>query len=124
LLLVRQTDCRLQLTATPAKRLPDPRGPTKITHPLVTLLRQRLYGLCQGYEDLNDHDRLRTDEAWQSAVEQDSDWASASTLCQWENEARRRAAWLVHQWRVRFLLARSYPHQELFATVVGRMASR
>lgn len=63
LLLLRQVDRRLPLPARLAKRLPDSRDPTRVMHPLVTLLRQRLYGLCQGYEELNDHDRLRTDVA-------------------------------------------------------------
>lgn len=105
LVLLRQADRRLKLTTTLAKRLGDPRDPTKVIHPLVTLLRQRIYGLCQGYEDLNDHDRLRTDVALQTAVEQDTDLASASTLCRWENGADRQAAWLVHQWWVEQFIA-------------------
>jgi hypothetical protein len=114
LVLLRQTDRRLKLTATLAKRLPDPRDPTKVIHPLVTLLRQRIYGLCQGYEDLNDHDRLRTDVALQTAVEQDTDLASASTLCRWENGADRQAAWLVHQWWVeQFITSHARPPAEL-----------
>ncbi len=32
-----------------------------LTHPLVDLLKQRIFGLCLGYEDLNDHDTLRSD---------------------------------------------------------------
>jgi hypothetical protein len=114
LVLVRQADRRLKLTATLAKRLGDPRDPTKVVHPLVTLLRQRIYGLCQGYEDLNDHDRLRTDVALQTAVEQDTDLASASTLCRWENGADRRAAWLVHQWWIeQFIASHATPPAEL-----------
>ncbi len=114
LLLVRQADRHLKLTATLAKRLSDPRDPAKITHPLVTLLRQRIYGLCQGYEDLNDHDRLRTDVALQTAVEQDEDLASASTLCRWENEASRQAAWTVHAWWVeQFIASHATPPTEL-----------
>jgi hypothetical protein len=105
LLLVRQADRKLKLTAALAKRLPDARDPSKLTHPLVTLLRQRIYGLCQGYEDLNDHDRLRTDVALQTAVEQDEELASASTLCRWENEASRQAAWTVHQWWIEQFIA-------------------
>jgi hypothetical protein len=95
LVLLRQVDRRRKLTATLAKRLPDPHDPTKVTHPLVTLLRQRIYGLCQGDEDLNDHDRLRTDVALQPAVEQADELASVSTLCRWENDASRWAAWRV-----------------------------
>ena len=32
-----------------------------IEHTVEELLGQRIYGLCLGYEDLNDHDQLRTD---------------------------------------------------------------
>ena len=39
----------------------DYRDAEKTEHPLVDLLRQRIYGLCCGYEDLNDHDRPRSD---------------------------------------------------------------
>ena len=32
-----------------------------IEHPVEDLVAQRVYGLCLGYEDLNDHDQLRAD---------------------------------------------------------------
>lgn len=39
----------------------DHRDPELIEHELLELLRQRIYGLALGYEDLNDHDRLSAD---------------------------------------------------------------
>ncbi len=33
------------------------------------MLRQRVYGMAQGWEDLNDHGALRCDVAMQTAVE-------------------------------------------------------
>ncbi len=36
------------------------------------MLRQRVYGLAQGYEDLNDHERLRKNLALQTATDRDS----------------------------------------------------
>ena len=39
----------------------DHRDPDSIEHSLEELLRQRVYGLALGYEDLNDHDRLAHD---------------------------------------------------------------
>ncbi len=39
----------------------DNRDQEKITHSLGALLKQRIFGICQGYEDLNDHERLRED---------------------------------------------------------------
>ena len=113
-LLVRQADRRLKLTATLARRLPELRCPGKVEHALGTLLRQRIYGLCQGYEDLNDHDRLRSDVALQTAVEQDRDLASASTLCRWETGVDRQAAWIVHELLLeQFIASHREPPSEL-----------
>lgn len=39
----------------------DLRNPELIVHGLKALITQRVFGLCQGYEDLNDHDRWRRD---------------------------------------------------------------
>ena len=35
---------------------------------------QRIYGLCLGYEDLNDHDQLRTDPMLAVAVNKADPW--------------------------------------------------
>ena len=40
----------------------DHRNPELIEHPLESLIKQRVYGIALGYEDLNDHDTLRHDE--------------------------------------------------------------
>ena len=45
----------------------DYRDPDLIEHSVLELLRQRVYGLGLGYEDLNDHDRLCTDPLLASA---------------------------------------------------------
>ncbi len=39
----------------------DARDPSRIEHDLASLVAQRIYGLALGYEDLNDHDHLRSD---------------------------------------------------------------
>src|SRR5215207_7202086 len=69
LLLLRQADRRLGLLKALDAALPDPRDPLYITHRQVDLLRQRVYGIAQGYEDLNDHGTLRHDLVWQTAEE-------------------------------------------------------
>jgi hypothetical protein len=112
--LLRQTDRRLGLTKALAKVLPDPRDPERIEHPLLALVRQRLYGLAQGYEDLNDHDTLRHDLAWQTAVERDRPLASSPTLCRLENRANRQVAWAVHEVIVeQFIASFAQPPTEL-----------
>ena len=97
LMLLRQVDRRLGLTKGLAKLLPDQRDPDRIEHSLESMLRQRIYGLALGYEDLNDQDSLRKDLLWQSAAERDEELASGSTLCRMENRAGRKEAWLMHQ---------------------------
>ena len=114
IMLLRQTDRRLGLTKALAKVLPDPRAPERIEHPLLSLVRQRIYGLAQGYEDLNDHDTLRHDLAWQTAVERDQPLASSPTLCRLENRADRQVAWAVHAVIVdQFIAAFAQPPTEL-----------
>lgn len=95
-MLLREADRRLGLTCALDVALPDPRDPDLITHEQIDLLRQRIYGLALGYEDLNDHDTLRHDLAWQSAVERDEALGSSPTLCRLEARASRRSAVAMH----------------------------
>jgi len=97
LLLVREIDRRLKLTERVAKVLHDPRDPDLITHPLVDLLRQRVYGIVHGYEDLNDHERLREDVLLQSVLDRKAALGSAPTLCRMENRALRAEMWALHR---------------------------
>ena len=39
----------------------DLRRSDRVEHSVSELVRQRVYGIALGYEDLNDHDRLRQD---------------------------------------------------------------
>ena len=85
LMLLRRTDERIGLTRAVAAVFSDPRDPARITHRLRDLLAQRLYGLCCGYEDLNDHKTLRDDVLMQTAVGRDEPLASAPTFSRLEN---------------------------------------
>jgi len=96
-LLLQQVDQRLGLGRAIAGVIGDPRRQASCQHDLLSLLRQRLYGLALGYEDLNDHQTLRNDLALQTAVKRDTALASASTLCRWENRADRVTAWRLHE---------------------------
>ena len=49
------------------------------------MIRQRIYGIALGYEDLNDHNELRHDALMQLAVECEQELASSPTLCRMEN---------------------------------------
>ena len=61
LLLLRQIDEGLGISRTLASCFHDHRDPRFTEHSLRELLAQRLLGVAAGYEDLNDHDRLRLD---------------------------------------------------------------
>jgi hypothetical protein len=89
LMPLRQLDRRLGLSKAVARVLSDPRDPDRITHTLHDLVAQRLYGLCCGYEDLNDHDRLRYDPLLQTAVGKVTELASSPTLSRLEIRATR-----------------------------------
>lgn len=97
LLLLRQVERRLGLLKQVAPVLPDPRSPLRVRHTTEQMLRQRAFGLCQGYEDLNDHDRLKNDLALQTALDKDLAGASSPTLCRFENRADRNAAVAIHR---------------------------
>jgi hypothetical protein len=60
-LLLRQTDQYLNLLPRLATCFLDGRNPEQIEHSILEMLSQRVYGLALGYEDLNDHEQLRTD---------------------------------------------------------------
>jgi len=62
-LLIREIDKKIGFTKKLAKIIPDQRQQSYITHDMVSLLKQRIYGLILGYEDLNDHEILRKDAA-------------------------------------------------------------
>ncbi|MFQ6024372.1 MAG: IS1380 family transposase [Acidiferrobacterales bacterium] len=96
-LLLRQADRLLGLSEAITRALTDPRRQASCHHDLKSLLRQRLYAIALGYEDLNDHEALRQDVALQTAVERDRFLASASTLCRFENRADRESAWRLHE---------------------------
>lgn len=96
-LLLRQIDRRLKLTNRLARLLKDPRDQQRCDHTMEQMLRQRVYGLALGYEDLNDHDELRHDLGLQTSVDRLKPLASSPTLCRFENRADREAARMAHQ---------------------------
>src|SRR4051795_3741165 len=59
--LLRQTDKRLNLLPRLAECFLDGRNQKQVEHPIEEMLAQRVYGLALGYEDVNDHEQLRTD---------------------------------------------------------------
>jgi hypothetical protein len=60
-LLLREVERRINLLGRLGGCFRDGRSPLFIRHPLSQMLSQRIYGLALGYEDLNDHEQLRSD---------------------------------------------------------------
>ena len=60
-LLLRELESKVGIIEQFAACFDDFRDAEKIDHTVVELLRQRIFGLALGYEDLNDHEQLRHD---------------------------------------------------------------
>ena len=60
-LLLHRTEQKTGILRQFARCFRDYRNPERIDHSVPELVRQRVYGLALGYEDLNDHDQLRGD---------------------------------------------------------------
>lgn len=60
-LLLREVEAATGLLASLATCFDDHRDPELIEHTVEALVKQRVFALALGYEDLNDHDQLRAD---------------------------------------------------------------
>lgn len=97
LLLLREVDKQHRLTRRLAAVLHDPRAPEQVRHKLDTLVRQRVFGVAAGYEDFNDHEALRYDQALQTSLGEEDTLAGKSTLCRVEQNADRQAIVKAHE---------------------------
>lgn len=68
LLLIQQVDQHYRISERIAACFTDHREASRVDHTIQEMVSQRLYGLVQGYEDLNDHDVLRHDPMLAIAV--------------------------------------------------------
>lgn len=82
-MLLPQADRPSGLMASVCRRLVDEHQRGKIEHGFVDLVRQRVYSLALGYEDLNDH----ADLPMLPAADRDRALASPSTLSRFKNTA-------------------------------------
>lgn len=80
--LLREVDKRTGISERLAGCFRDYRQQERIEHSVLSMIRQRICGVALGYEDLNDHDRLRHDVVMGvlSEKEQDKPIAGKSTL--------------------------------------------
>jgi len=93
-LLLREIGRKTGLFEALAGAIPDPRNPVFVIHDQPSMIAQRIVAIALGYEDLNDHQTLRSDPALQVAAgrvpDQDLPLASPPTLCRLENRINRQ----------------------------------
>ena len=89
-LLLREINRKLGLTKKVSELIPDIRDQRYVDHSVEEMLAQRIYGIALGYEDVNDHITLRKDPGFQTAINSDTNLASASTLSRFENSVNRK----------------------------------
>lgn len=65
---IAELDKRLGITEKFAKWFRDYRNPSYVEYSVHHLLAQRVYGIILGYEDVNDHDKLRHDPAKENCL--------------------------------------------------------
>ena len=88
-LLLAAADKRIGLSERLAGCFRDYRNANLVTHATIDLLRQRIFGLGLGYEDLIDHDALRFDPALMAALDKPEEaLAGKSTLNRLEHAGK------------------------------------
>ena len=88
LLTVRELDAKLGWLAEAASFITDPRRRDRTELDILKLVRQRVFGLIGGYQDQNDHDRMRTDPVLKLTCDRgpgDDPLASQPTLSRFES---------------------------------------
>lgn len=89
LILLAGIDRHLRLTERMAAAIDDPRQPSKVEHPMLDLVRERVYAIACGYPDGADAARLRGDPVLKLACErraiEGDPLASQPTLSRFEN---------------------------------------
>lgn len=96
--LLDQTEKKLGILSTMAALIPDWRK-IKPKHSILSILRQRVFQVCCGYEDQNDATKLRSDPLFLaccgSTANSGQTLASQPTLSRFENSATRRSLYQI-----------------------------
>ena len=73
-MLLSAADRKIGLTAAAARCIADPRNPLLITHAVRDMLRQRVYALALGWEDLNSSSPTTARAVWPSCCRPSGVW--------------------------------------------------
>lgn len=83
--VIAALDRKVGLTQAVACSLRDKRDSSRVRHDLLTILRQRCYGIAAGYEDANDAHRLRDEPLLKTLLGTDKPLAVQATVSRFEN---------------------------------------
>jgi len=84
LLLIDKIDKKIGLIEKIASKIPDNRDSNHVTHTIENIMRQRIYALASGNEDINDHQNIKEDPLYQAMFNTEKNLASPSTICRFE----------------------------------------
>jgi hypothetical protein len=86
LILIDKIDKKMGLIAKIASAIHDDRETHRVTHTVENIIRQRVYALISGHEDINDHQTIKEDPLYQAIFNTDKNLASPSTICRFEKD--------------------------------------
>lgn len=124
LVLLREVDRRINLLSRINALIPDPRDPRYTVHDQIEMLTSRIFGIAAGYEDVNDHQQLRHDAAFQVAAGRspsesgnshgEGPLASSSTISRLENRVNAKVCFDLSELLVDlFLESYATPPEEI-----------
>lgn len=99
LVLFGQFDAKLGWTKQFSSLIEDTRS--EPDHSILSIVRQRVFGILAGYEDQNDHDTLRSDPVFKMLAgrySSDGDLASQPTISRVENIVKPSDLLRLEQW--------------------------
>ncbi len=102
LVVFRELDDKLGLTESFSNCIGEVRR--KPTHSLLSVIRQRVFGIIAGYEDQDDHDTLRSDPIFKliaGRTVQEGDLASQPTISRIENGITPRDLLALEDWFIK-----------------------
>ena len=122
LVLLKQLDQGIGLTSRLAQHLIDGRQSARILHSSESLFQQRVFGLCAGYEDCNDSERVRSDPVMKMVSGRDAtgddSLGSQPTLSRFENAQTGRAVVSMQQELETFVIDRVGKRHRKASTVM------
>lgn len=86
LILIDKIDKKIGLIAKIASAIRDGRNTDRVMHTVENMIRQRVYALISGHEDINDHQTIKEDPLYQAIFNSEKSLASPSTICRFEKD--------------------------------------